>query len=110
MAKVPLREKLINSTGMVTKVWHRFFSSLEELTVTVESQPSNDIADIYSIDKTSGIQEQIDILNKKLEIMLNANINYQKQIDLLNKKIETLSKPVNYQKQLDLLNRHINIL
>lgn len=128
MAKVPLREKLISGTGIVTRVWHRFFAELENLTATVESQPTNDVANIYAIDKSGAVQKQIDILEQKietllvrntvnyqkqidlltmkLEIMSNNSVNYQKQIDILEKKIETLSKPVDYQKQIDLLNKH----
>jgi hypothetical protein len=133
MAKVPFRERLTNSSGVLTRIWHRFFNDLENEMDTVENQPSADVSELYSIDKTTTIQSRLDFLDKKIAFLLGMqqNNNLQRQIDtlykkfetitiknntenekrisLLEKKIELLENSKNYDKDIDLLNKKLYI-
>lgn len=133
MAKVPFRERLTNNSGVLTRIWHRFFNDLENEMDTVENQPSADVSELYSIDKTTTIQSRLDFLDKKIAFLLGMqqNNNLQRQIDtlykkfetitiknntenekrisLLEKKIELLENSKNYDKDIDLLNKKLYI-
>lgn len=112
MAKAPFREKVTTSDGVLTRMWHRFFNSLEDASETAEAQPYNDVAELYSVNKTTSIQNRLDLLEKKIELLITNRSDFQKKMDFLDRKIETMlvKGEVNYQKQIDLLNRKIELL